>query len=95
MNQEQCETFLASVPVESEDDGWMKAPAERHITLYAAHDGVGLTVGKVEAVKLDGELIWARTRKGETYQLSLGDVFALAVEAPQNTERKAGFAAER
>lgn len=95
MKQDQFESFLASVPVQPEEDGWFKAPAERHVTLHAAHEGVGLTVAKVEAVKLDGELVWARTRRGETYQLSLADLFALAVEAPKNAERKAGFAAER
>lgn len=95
MKQEQLESFLASVPVEAGDDGWSQAPAERNITLYAAHGGVPLTVSKVDAVKLDGELVWARTPKGGTYQLLLDDLFALAVDAPQNAERKAGFAADR
>ncbi|PIE06310.1 MAG: hypothetical protein CSA75_00200 [Sorangium cellulosum] len=93
MTQDHFETFLASVPVESTDDGWSEAPAERHITLYAAHEGVALTVSKVEAVKCEGDLIRARTRKGEAYMVVLADIFAMAVEAPNTSDRKAGFAA--
>lgn len=95
MKQEQLETFLASLPAESADDGWSEAPAEQHITLYVAHDGVPLTVSKVEALRIEGDLVRARTRKGETYQLALEDLFAAAVEAPKTSERKAGFAADR
>ncbi len=95
MKQEQLEAFLSSVSAAASEDGWSEVPAEQHITLYAAHDGVGLTVSKVEAIKLDGELVRARTRKGETYQLTLADIFAAAIEAPKNGERKAGFAADR
>lgn len=95
MDQPQFDSFLAAVPVEAGDGGWAEAPAERHITVHAAHDGVPLTVSKVEALRLDGSMVWARTRKGETYLLALSDIFALAVEAPKTSERKAGFAADR
>jgi hypothetical protein len=95
MKQEQLEAFLSSVSAVVTEDGWSEVPAEQHITLYAAHDGVGLTISKVEAIKPDGELVRARTRKGETYQVALSDLFAAAVEAPKNGERKAGFAADR
>ncbi len=95
MKQSQFDSFLSSVPVEAGDDGWFQAPAERHLTLYAAHGGVALTVSKVEAVKIEGGLVWARTHKGEIYQVSLDDLFALAVDAPKQSDRKTGFAAER
>ena len=95
MKQEQLEAFLASVSATMGEQGWHEVAAEQHITLYAGHDGVGLTVGKVEAIQIEGDQLRARTRKGETYLLALSDVFATAVEAPKNNERKAGFAADR
>ena len=107
MKQEQLEAFLTSVSAVpatapsdvpsdvTSDNGWFDVPPEQHVTLCVAHNGVGLTVSKVEAIKFDREVVLARTRKGETYQLALDDVFAAAVETPKAGDRKAGFAADR
>jgi hypothetical protein len=63
------------------------------LTLYAAHDGVSLTVGKIEEVRVTGGLVRARNAKGETFLLALEDVFAAAVDAGAEggSGRKAGF----
>jgi hypothetical protein len=65
----------------------------RRITLYAAHDGVQLTVAKVEAVRVAGGLVRARNDKGELYLLELEDLFAASVDAGEKSSsgRKAGF----
>jgi hypothetical protein len=95
MDAQDFSSFLSSLPITETQDGWSEAPPEHHITLHVGHDGVPLTVSKVEAVKLDGPILRARTRKGETYHVYLADIFAVAVEAPKASERKAGFAASR
>lgn len=74
-------------------DGWSTLPDGRLLSLYAAHDGVSLTVQKIEAVRAAHGVIHARNTKGETFVLALDDVFAAAFEAgaaSPNT-RKAGF----
>jgi len=65
----------------------------RRVTLYAAHDGVPLTVGKVESVRVQGALLRVRNDKGDIYVLSLEDLFAASVDggAPSAGSRKAGF----
>ena len=50
------------------------------MTLYAAHGGAMLTVPRVEAVRIDGDTIYARTSKRELFVLSRGDVFAASSE---------------
>lgn len=61
------------------------------LTLHVSHDGVGLTVGRVAALKLEGELVLARNTKGDQYVLSLDDLFAASVEGPKERSRQAGF----
>ena len=50
------------------------------MTLYAAHDGVSLTVAKVESVRVVSGMLRARTTKGEVFFLPLTEVFAAAVD---------------
>jgi len=76
-------------------DGFLALPDGASVTLYAAHDGASLTIAKVEAIRLDGELVFARTSKRETYTFAQGDLFALALSvegAPGQPSRRAGFA---
>ncbi|HTJ81897.1 MAG TPA: hypothetical protein VL400_09230 [Polyangiaceae bacterium] len=63
------------------------------LTLYVAHDGASLTVTRVAAVKIEGQVVVARNDKGERYFLQLEDIFAAGVDASpaQQSGRKAGF----
>ncbi len=62
------------------------------MTLYAAHDGVPLMVSRVDAVRIDGDLVYARTARRETYSLNRADLFAVALEgATGQPPRRAGF----
>jgi hypothetical protein len=65
----------------------------RRLTLYASHNGVGLTVTKVEALKIQGDTVIARNDKGERFFIALQDLFAAAVEGTgaSASGRRAGF----
>jgi len=91
MNQDHLSALLAASGAKKDSEGWIKAPDGRHVTLHAAFNGVGLTVSRVVAVRLEGQLLHARTAKGDLYILALSDVYAGAVEGASATGRKAGF----
>jgi hypothetical protein len=64
------------------------------LTLYAGHQGVPLTVPRVEALKIEGDLVFARAARRETFALSRADLFAVALEGGGGTgqpARRAGF----
>ena len=89
---EQLQAILKSAQAKTEKDGFAVLPEGTTATLYASHGGVGLTILRVEATKLEGPMLTARTTKRETYTLEVADVFAVAVEGngPGPT-RRAGF----
>jgi hypothetical protein len=92
MTSDHLEAVLKSVQAKAEKDGYHVLPEGAALTLYVAHDGVPLTVSRVEGLKLDGELVYARTARRETYALVKGDLFAIAVEgAVGQPARRAGF----
>ena len=76
----------------AEKDGYSSLPEGSTLTFYVAHDGAMLTVSRVEGVRLEGELIFARTAKRETYAIARADIFAVASEGTQGeARRRAGF----
>jgi len=94
MTDEMFRAVLETAGAKNDKDGWSALGEGRLMTLYASHNGVPLTVSKVEAVKTSQRVVWARSSKGETYVLSLDDMFAAALD--RGTEgaaagRKAGF----
>jgi hypothetical protein len=92
MTHDMLKTVLATADTR-EEDGWSLLPNGRLLSLYAAHDGVSLTVQKIEAVRLLHGLVHARNAKGETFLLALEDVFAAAFDAAADARaaRRAGF----
>jgi hypothetical protein len=91
MNQDHLSALLAAAGAKKDSEGWIKAPDGRHLILHAAFSGVGLTVSRVSAVRVEGGLVHARTSKGDLFILALSDVFAGAVEGASTSGRKAGF----
>ena len=94
MTGEHFETILKNAQAKGEKDGFAVLPDGTSLTLYIAHDGVSLTIARVEAVRVEGELVHARTAKGERYTLARGDLFAVAVEGAVTggaPVRRAGF----
>jgi hypothetical protein len=94
MTEEILRTALDAAEARTDKDGWAELPEGRTLTLYAAHEGVGLNVTKIEAVKVGQGLVRARSTKGDTFLLALRDVFAAALEGGSGKPgqgRKAGF----
>ncbi len=93
MTEEMLHAVLETAGAKADKDGWSALPEGRLMTLYAAHGGVPLTMAKVEAVKVSQRVVWARTSKGETYLVSVEDLFAAALDRGHEAQagRKAGF----
>ncbi|HEX3773033.1 MAG TPA: hypothetical protein VHV51_01145 [Polyangiaceae bacterium] len=91
MTEEHLTALLNAAEAKKDDKGWVSAADGRLFTLYIAYSGAGLTVSRIEAVRIEGKLLHARTNRGELYLLALGDVYAGALEGPAATSRKAGF----
>jgi hypothetical protein len=93
MTEEMLRTVLETAQAKADKEGTAALPQGRLLTLYTAHAGVGLTVGKVERVRIAGGSVRAHTVKGDTYVLALEDLFAAAIEGTgePGAQRKAGF----
>jgi hypothetical protein len=94
MTDEMFRTVIETAGARADKDGWTALPDGRLMTLHAAHAGVPLTIGKVEAVKAAQRILWAKSSKGELFVLNLDDLFAAAFERGGDTTtagRKAGF----
>jgi hypothetical protein len=91
MTQDHLSALYAAAEAKKGDDGWMILPDGRSLTLYVAADGATLTVARVQAVRLEGQLVHARTNKGEHYIVALEDAYAGSVDAPSGVAKKAGF----
>jgi hypothetical protein len=92
MTGDNLEAILKSAQAKGDKDGFVVLPEGAALTLYAAHDGVSLTVSRVEAVKIDGELVYARTSRREIFALGRSDLFAVALEGAVGAPaRRAGF----
>ncbi len=74
------------------DDGWLGLPDGRALTLYVAAGNSTLSIARIQQLKVDANLVHARTNKGEHYLVALEDVYAGSVDAPTTgTAKKAGF----
>jgi len=94
MTGEQLETILKAAHVgKAESDGYAPLPEGTTLSLYVAHDGGTLTIARVDGVRIDGELVYARTTKRETtYVVVRSDVFAASIDgAAGQPPRRAGF----
>jgi hypothetical protein len=92
MTSDHLAALLALAEASPDTQGWTSFGHGRHLTLHVATSGgVSLAVGRIEALKVGGPLVTARTAKGELYVVRLEDVFAGAVEAAGGSARKAGF----
>lgn len=92
MESAHLTNILTEIAQATVRDGWFEAPEGKTLTVYASRTGSSLSASKVNAVRLDGELVQARTTRGETYILYLADLFAVVVEGTaEASKRKAGF----
>jgi hypothetical protein len=94
MTGEHLEAILKLAGAKSEKDGWHALPEGATLTLHVANDGASMTVSKIEAIKRDGELVYARNARREIFALGGVDVYAVALDgeaAAGKVTRRAGF----
>jgi hypothetical protein len=92
MTREQIETILKTASATKDKEGGQALPDGSSVTFHVAHDGANVTVQKIESVRFDGELVFAKSAK-QTVALVASDVFAVAVEGAGGApaRRPAGF----
>jgi hypothetical protein len=94
MTGEHLEAIFKLAGAKTEKDGWIVLPEGNTMTLHVAHAGAGMTIPRVEALRLDGELVVARNPKREVFAVLRADVFAAALEGEPSAGkvvRRAGF----
>jgi hypothetical protein len=92
MESAHLKSILTEVAQASEKDGWFEAPEGKTMSLYASRNGSGVSAQKVTSVRQNGDLVHARTVRGETYVFYLDDLFAMVVDGTNETsKRRAGF----
>ena len=92
MTGDHLDVILKTAQAKAEKDGFSSLPEGATLTFYVAHGGAMLTVSRIEGVRTEGELVFARTAKRETYALARTDIFAIASEGAQGQQpRRAGF----
>jgi hypothetical protein len=93
MTREQIETVLKTAQAKQDKEGAYVLPEGSNLAFHVSHDGASLSFQRVESVRFEGELIFARSAKA-TVALVVPDVFAVTVEgtAGQPARRPAGFA---
>lgn len=94
MTGDHFDAILKVSGAKSEKDGWQTLPDGGTITLHVAHDGASMTISRIEAVRQDGELLYARNPKREIFAVIRSDVYAVAIEGEASAGkvvRRAGF----
>jgi len=93
MTADMYHALIARAGCEKDDDGGAKLPEGRTMTLYLAHDGASLSVAKVVALTLADGVVETRDARGETFLVSLEDLFAASLSGDETRGggRKAGF----
>jgi hypothetical protein len=92
MTLEHWAALMEASGAKKDEKGDLAPPEGKLLTLYLSSGSSTLSVQRIEAVRQEQGLVHARTKKGELFVLSLGDIFAGAVEETQgSSSRKAGF----
>jgi hypothetical protein len=94
MTGDHLETILKMAGAKADKDGWASLPDGSALTLHLAHDGASMTISRVEGLKHEGELVYARNPKRELFIVVRSDIFAVALESEASAGkvvRRAGF----
>jgi hypothetical protein len=94
MTADHLEGVLKTAGAKLDKDGWASLPEASTLTLHVAHDGASMTVSRIDGIKQEGELIYARNPKRELFAVVRSDVFAIAIEGDSTigkAVRRAGF----
>jgi hypothetical protein len=94
MTGDHLDAILKVAGAKNDKEGWLTLPDSSTMTLHVAHDGASMTVSRIEAVRQEGELVYARNPKREIFVVVRSDIFAVALEADSiagKVVRRAGF----
>ena len=91
MTEEHLTALLKTAESKKDGDGWHTLGEGKQLTLYVGFNGASLSVQRVEAVRQEGQILRARTARGEVFVLALEDLYAGAIDGNKATSRKAGF----
>ena len=93
MTSDELEVILKHAQAKSDKEGFSALPEGVTLTLHTAHNGGSLSVGRIDGVKVVGEVLIARTTKREaTYALVRSDLFAVTIDGGSSApQRRAGF----
>ncbi len=94
MTGDHLDAILKVSGAKADKDGWYALPEGGSMTLHVAHDGASMTVSRVEAVRQDGDLLYARNPKREMFVVVRSDLYAVALESESGSGkavRRAGF----
>jgi hypothetical protein len=93
MTRDQIEAILKTAQAKLDKESGYVLPEGSNVTLHVAHDGASLAFGKLETLKIDGDLLYAKSAK-QTIAIVVSDVFAVSVEGVGSQPRRAaGFSA--
>ena len=90
MTAEQLNSLLKLADAGKGEDGWSSL-GQNTLTLHTAFNGASLALSRIEEIKQQGPLLFAKGSRGETHVVRLDDVFAGTIEASREKGRKAGF----
>jgi hypothetical protein len=92
MTREQIEHILKSAQAKTDKEGGHVLPEGSNVTLHVSRDGASLAFSKIDSVRFDGDLIFAKGDK-KTVAFVAQDIFAVTIEGAGGTpaRRPAGF----
>lgn len=92
MTQEQLDAILKQLSIKPDKEGWWTAQEGALLTVQVAHDGVGLSLSRIEQLRVEGGTLTARTHRREVHCVALADVFAVATDGGSGEKgRRPGF----
>jgi hypothetical protein len=94
MTGDHFDAILKLSGAKTEKDGWQSLPDGATLSLHVSHDGAGMSISRIEAVRQEGDLLYARNPKREIFALARADVYAVALEGEASAgkvARRAGF----
>jgi hypothetical protein len=94
MTGDHLEAILKVAGAKGDKEGWVLLPDGSSMTIHVAHDGAAMSIPRIEAVRQEGDLVYARNPKRDLFVVVRSDIFAVAFEGESNigkVVRRAGF----
>ncbi len=92
MTHAELDAILKTLNAKADKEGWTLLPEGSSATVHVAKDGASLALSRVEAIKVDGAIFYARTPKKELYATLVEGLLAIAFDpGSSQPARRAGF----